>query len=248
MAPLFVMLSACMTLPPNGPAIPNFGYVYQPAFQLDDDIRPPLQCYLPQAGDMFFSTDKMWIIRFGHAWAGAHAPHHSGIILQKPDGQFYTLEAGPHNTLHIRILPLYESLSSYEARGNSVWVRRRMCPLTPDQCARLTAFAEAQDGKRFALMRMLGQLTLLRSRGLLWTGAVGQPHGDRDSYFCAELVTESCCAAGLLDPNRAHPDCTYPSDLFFGQSPNQYVNATLDINQFWQAPTRWTRQVPLQGK
>ena len=59
--------------------VPGFpGYVFQPAFAIDEEIHPPLQPYQPQAGDMFFSTDKMWIIRFGHKLAGAHAPHHSG--------------------------------------------------------------------------------------------------------------------------------------------------------------------------
>ena len=73
MASLLVMLSACFAVPDAPPA--GFGFVYQPAFKLDDEVRPPLQGYVPQAGDMFFSTDKMWIIRAGHAWAGANAPH-----------------------------------------------------------------------------------------------------------------------------------------------------------------------------
>jgi hypothetical protein len=245
MPPLLVMLCACCVAVPEPPAGP--GFVCQPCFEMEKDFRGPLQPYQPQAGDMFFSTDRMYIIRFGHALAGAHAPHHSGIIIQKPNGQYCTLEAGPHNCLTIKILDMCESLSGYEAKGNSVWVRRRSVPLTPEQSAKLTAFAMAQDGKRFALWRMLGQLTLLRSRGLLWTHAVGGPHGDRDSYFCAELVTECCGVAGLLDPNRIHPCCTYPSDLFYGKSPNHYVNETLDVNLFWDPPARWTRQPPGTG-
>ena len=244
MPSLLTLLCACFAV--SGQPAGDPGFLYQPAFSLDNEIRYPLRCYQPQPGDMFFSTDKWWIIRFGHKIAGAHAPHHSGIILQKPNGQFCTLEAGPHNCLTIKILDMGESLASYEAAGNMVWVRRRSVPLTKEQSARLTQFAMAQDGKRFALFRMLGQVTHLGSRGLLWTGMVGSPNGDRDSYFCAELVTESCGIAGLLDPNRIHPCCTYPSDLFFGRSPNQYVNETLDINLSWEPPARWTRQPPIQ--
>ena len=181
MPSLLTLLCACFAV--SGQPAGDPGFLYQPAFSLDNEIRYPLRCYQPQPGDMFFSTDKWWIIRFGHKIAGAHAPHHSGIILQKPNGQFCTLEAGPHNCLTIKILDMGESLASYEAAGNMVWVRRRSVPLTKEQSARLTQFAMAQDGKRFALFRMLGQVTHLGSRGLLWTGMVGSPNGDRDSYF-----------------------------------------------------------------
>ncbi len=246
MQTLLALLCACCAGVTEPTMVP--GYVCQPEFKLDEEMRAPLQNYQPQAGDMFFSTDKWWIIRFGHKLAGAHAPHHSGIIVQKPDGQFCTLEAGPHNCLTIKLLDMGESLAGYEAAGNKVWVRRRSVPLTPEQSAKLTGFAMAQDGKRFALFRMLGQLTPIRTRSLLWTHAVGTPNGDRDSFFCAELVMESCCAAGLLDPNRTHPCCTYPSDLFFGRSPNHYVDETFDINLFWDPPTRWTKLLPTYGK
>ena len=150
------------------------------------------------------------------------------------------MEAGPHNCLTVKVLDLTWSLSSYQAKGNSVWIRRRSAPLTPDQADKLAGFAMAQDGKRFALGRMLAQLTPLRSRSLLWTGCVGKPHGDRDSYWCAELVLETCLAAGILDPNRIHPCCTYPSELFFGRSANPYVDESLTINDSWEAPAPWS--------
>lgn len=46
---------------------------------------------------------------------------------------------------------------------------------------------------------------------------IGKPHGDsRLSYFCSELVCESCVAAGLLNPETTRPSATYPHDLFYG--------------------------------
>ena len=66
------------------------------------------------------------------------------------------------------------------------------------------------------------------------------PHGaDRYSYFCSELVTESCVAAGLLDPCTARPAATYPRDLFLGQLRNSFINAHLDMSA-WDPPVRWT--------
>src|SRR5262249_2359710 len=81
--------------------------------------------------------------------------------------------------------------------------RQRRVPLTPEQSARLTAWALAQNGKRFAVVRVGAQLTPLRSRGPLRTSFAGGPHGERRTYFCSELVGESCVAAGLGDPAGA---------------------------------------------
>jgi hypothetical protein len=224
----------------------EIGFICQPAFAIDHEIRGPIRPYRPQAGDMFMSTDKMPIIQWGHRMAGANAPHHSGIILCKGDGSYWTLEAGPHNCLKIKALDLDFSLSSYESAGNQVWVRCRKTPLTPEQCGKLNEFGLAQDGKAFALGRMLGQMTSLRTRNQLngTSSDVGAPHGHRNSYFCAELVTECCVAAGLLDARRAKPCCTYPCDLFYGVSPNPYVNASLDFNSAWEPPARWNKMVP----
>jgi hypothetical protein len=103
----------------------------------------------------------------------------------------------------------------------------------------LTAFAQAADGKPFAVVRMFGQLTPFRSRGPLRTEHLGGPRGDRVSYFCSELVAEACVAAGLLDPETARPSATYPRDLFFGHSHNRYLACHLDLSE-WDPPARWT--------
>jgi hypothetical protein len=98
----------------------------------------------------------------------------------------------------------YFIAGGYEPRG--VWIRQRKTPLTHEQNECLTAFAMRQDGKWFALPRLGRQLTPFRTRGPLRTYWMGQPHGgDRRSYFCSELVTESLVAAGLVDPAKARP-------------------------------------------
>jgi hypothetical protein len=121
-----------------------------------------------------------------------------------------------------------------------VWIRKRRVPLTPEQCERLAAFAMAQEGKRFALVRLGGQLTPLRSRGPLRTFVMGKPRGNRSNYFCSELVTEACVAAGLLDPRRTRPSATYPHDLFYDHSFNLFNALFLRIGRCWEPPARWT--------
>lgn len=114
-------------------------------------------------------------------------------------------------------------------------------PLTPEQSACLTEFALAQEGKFFALGRLLKQVTIFRSRGPLRTEFMGKPHGaDRRSFYCSELGMEALVAAGLVDPETARPAATYPRDIFFDRSPNPYLNKHLDLSDCWYPPARFT--------
>lgn len=215
------------------------GFLHQPAYCIDDVLLPPAEPYLPQPGDIVMSTDRkpFWKVTFWLALTGH--PHHSGIVFQHPKGCLGLLEAGPHDTLYVRVLGLEEHLRSYEEEG-PVWVRRRRSPLTAEQSAALTDFALAQDGKRFALVRLAGQMTVFRSRGPLRTYVMGRPRGQRRSYFCAELVMEACLNAGLLDPRKTRPAATYPRDFFFDRSINCFNNKYLDLSPCWEPPARWT--------
>jgi hypothetical protein len=217
-------------------------YLYQPAFAIDDELRGPAEAYVPQPGDLMLRLDGSVFWRVTHYLALAFDPNGSGIVAARPDGSLAVLEAGPNDTMWIRTLDLLPHLKEYADAGK-VWVRKRRVPLTPEQSARLTEFAAAQDGKRFALQRLGVQLTPFRSRGPLRTWFVGKPHGgDRRSYFCSELVCEACVAAGLLDPERTRPSATYPHDLFYGRSFNLFIDGHLDVNAGWYPPARWTDQ------
>jgi hypothetical protein len=215
------------------------GYLYRPAYCLDEALRLPAEPYLPQPGDIAFSTDRrlFWHITFSLAFAGH--PHHCGVVFRKPDGRLALLEAGPHDTAWVEVLDLAPHLRSYEAVGR-VWVRRRQVPLTCEQSAALTAFALAQDGKRFAIVRLGGQLTPLRSRGPLRTYVLGRPRSEYRTFFCAELAMATCLAAGLLDPATTRPSATYPRDFFLDRSLNLYNNRHLCLAPDWFPPQRWT--------
>jgi hypothetical protein len=233
---LLILGIACAGAPPVG--CDQVSCLYQPAFCIDYELRGPAEMYHPQPGDLFLCTGRERWAKWGHWAAFARAPQHSGVVVA-PDGSLALLEAGPHNTFHIEVLELVPQLASY-AEYERVWIRRRRVPLTPDQCAGLTAFAMSVEGKRFAFFRMLGQLTVCRSRGPYRTEFMGVSRGDqRSSYYCAELTMEACVAAGLIDPDTARPSASYPRDMFFGCSKNRYINEHLDMSE-WEPPARWT--------
>lgn len=221
------------------------GFLYRPAYSIAQVFRGPPAPYFPQPGDLMFATDNSLFWTVTHNLAGSGRPNHSGVIFARPDGSLAILEAGPYDTLHVRALDLGSHLRGYEQLG-PVWIRRRCVPLTCEESARLTAFALAQDGKRFALVRLGGQLTPLRSRGPLRIHFMGKPKGNRAAYFCSELVMEAIVVAGLLDPTTARPAATYPRDMFMDRSPNPYLNRHLKLAPCWDPPARWS-SLPVTG-
>lgn len=221
-------------------ALPAGSYLYQPAYCLDHYLRLPATPYAPQPGDLFFAVTPSKFMRTGHHLAGAADPHHSGIVFARPDGSLAVLEAGPFNTVYVSGWDALEHLSAYE-KCERVWMRARRCPLTGEQSRCLTSFCMAQVGKRFATLRVAGQLTPFRSRGPCRTEYCGKVQGDREAWFCAELVVEALVAAGLLNPQTARPAATYPRDLFFDQSPNPWLDQHLDLSSGWRPPAQWAR-------
>jgi hypothetical protein len=214
-------------------------YLCQPTYTMDEEERGPSHVYAAQPGDIYMSTDKLFWARAGHFLAFSGAPHHSGIVVARSDGRMAMLEAGPFNGIWVEIVDLDYCLAEHQRRREIVWIRQRRTPLTAEQSASLTKWAESQDGKRFAVFRLLGQITLFRSRGPLRTYFMGGPHGERSAYFCSELVMESCVHVGLLDPATTRPSATYPRDLFFDQSMNRFLSQHFTLADGWFPPARW---------
>lgn len=238
MQALLVTLVAACTAGGPIPAEAPASFLYEPAYHLDHILRGQPHAYTPQPGDIMMYTDSSIFWEITHDWALAFEPHGSGVVVRRPDGTLGILEAGPNDTFFVRILDMLPHLQEYESRG-PVWIRKRKCPLTPEQSDALTAFGLRQEWKRFALIRLGAQLTPIRNRGPLRTFILGKPRGDRDSYFCSELVTESLCAAGLIDPKTARPSATYPHDLFYDWSFNLYLNTHFSLAHSWEPPARW---------
>lgn len=140
--------------------------LYSPRFVLDHNWVGPTRSYEPEPGDIMLATDGslFWLIM--HNLALTSHPTHSGILFRRSDGTMAILEGGPHDTLYCRTMDALPHLDSYAAEGR-VWVRRRANPLTKEQSAELTAWAEAQDGKLFAIQRLGWQLCPLRTAACL---------------------------------------------------------------------------------
>jgi hypothetical protein len=230
----------CISMVLEGPTddhVPS--YLYQPSYCLDKNLRGPAEPYLPQPGDIMLATDGNLFWKMTHDLAFAFEPHNSAIFFARPDGSLALLEAGPNDTLFIRNLDALPHLVEYADKG-PVWVRKRRVPLTEEQSRCLTDFAIRQNGKFFAVGRLLVQLTPFRTRGPVRTSFMGKPHGDRFSYFCSELVTEAMVAGGLLDRESARPSATYPHDLFFEHSLNPFIERHYHLGDCWHPPARWT--------
>ena len=213
-------------------------YLYEPNYCLDNVVRGNARKYLPQPGDVLLATDKNVFWKVTHAMALAFEPHNSAIIVRRSDGSLGILEAGPNDTLWVGISDMLPHLKEYADKG-PVWIRKRKTPLTAEQSACLTDFAERQCGKRFALGRLGVQLTPFRDRGPFRTKFLGKPRGDRRSYYCSELVVETCVAGGLADRETTRPSASYPHDLFFERSHNRYINKHMPLEPDWDSPARW---------
>jgi hypothetical protein len=224
-------------------AIGEGSYVYEPACKLDFKLRGEQQAYLPQPGDILLFTDCNLFWEITHDLGLAFQPHGSGVVFRKLDGSLAILEAGANNTMYVRCLEMLPHLCEYERKGR-VWIRKRKVPLTEDQSACLTEWAMRQEWKKFALIRLGAQLTPFRSRGPLRTWFLGKPQGERDNYFCSELVVETLAHVGLIDAKTARPAATYPHDLFYDRSLNPYLNTHFSLACGWEPPARWVSGTP----
>ncbi len=215
-------------------------FLYDPSYCMDrkGPVRGKARAYVPQPGDVMLATDKNLFWKITHDMALAFEPHNSAIVVARRDGSLATLEAGPNDTIWVKALPLLPHLKEYADKG-PVWIRKRKTPLTADQSACLTDFAERQIGKRFALVRLGVQLTPFRDRGPFRTAVMGGPHGERSRYYCSELVLEACVAAGIVDSATTRPSATYPHDIFYDQSFNRFIRQHPPLACDWEPPARW---------
>lgn len=228
--------------PDPGPA-PGYGSLHQSAYALDKLPRLPLEPYHPQPGDVLLMSNSSPLFTCMYKLAFTGDPSHAALVVLRPDGTLGQLEAGVDSVPRTEVNPLDRRLHMYPG---TVWVRRRTCPLTAAQAAMLTAFAEQEKGRSFALARFALQLTPIRSRGPLRTFFIGRPKRPgmipfRD-YFCSEMVLESLVHAGVLTRETTRPAATFPEDLFFDRSRNLYLNLHPPLGTGdWEVPRLWER-------
>ncbi len=192
--------------------------------------------YEPREGDLIFYDDhsKIWTALF--TLAGTGPPLHMGLVVRKTNGTLAVLEAGPDDTVWVELRDVILRLHQFHADFNgTITIRRSRVPLNRFQSHALTRFAQAQNGKRYAVLWLLAQGTPLRSRGALepW---LGRTSTDRDSWICSELAVAAATVVGLIDPNVVHSNVAYPRDLV--------DNQRYDLSTSWHDPAEWRPTAP----
>lgn len=223
------------------PAESPYGYLYRPTFDLRHVPRPPAVPYAPKAGDVVLMSDtnRFWTLLSRLALTGK--PGHNGLVVTMPDGRLGLFEAGYNDTLWTRVTPLEYRVNQYPGY---LWVRPREVPLTPEQDRRLTEFAMAADGRRYAAWRYVSQVGQFSARGPVRTVVLGKPVGPGRRYFCSQSAVEALVYAGVRDARTARPAATYPQDLFYDRSRNPYLDRHPPLGPGWGPPQLWT---PLPG-
>ena len=215
---------------------PRHGYLDQPAYSIDKQRRGPSAPYVPQPGDVLLLSNTNFAWSTAYFISGTGAPGHSALVAQLEDGALGLIEAGFNEEPFVKFTSLENRLREYPG---TIWVRRRKTPITLEQSTVLTEYGRIINGRRYGVLRLLGQLTPFRTRGPVRTFFVGKPRGIRSSYICSEAVLEGLVMAGLLDAETTRPSATYPRDMFFDESLNPYINMHLPLACDWEVPSLW---------
>jgi hypothetical protein len=191
--------------------------------------------YVPREGDLILYDDRhlLWTLLF--AYAGTGPPLHAGIVVKKADGALAVLEAGPDDTIWVELIDLAPRLQKFQG---TVTIRPCKKALSREQSQALTTFAAQQQGKRYAIGRLLLQGTWLRPRGPL-APLLAQTVLDRDAWICSELAIAAASVAGLVDGRRVCANAVFPRDLV--------DNRTHDLAAAWHDAATLERVAPRQA-
>jgi hypothetical protein len=203
------------------------GYVI-PQKGPDGKIRKESQPYLPREGDLVFYDDHSLVWNILFAWAGSGPPLHMGIVIRRPGGSLGVLEAGPNDTIKVHIIGVAKRFDEFKG---TITVRRCKTPLSTEKSTALTKFALAQDGKPYAVLRLLLQGTWFRRRGPVRELFFAHTYLDRWSWICSELAVAAGTVAGLFDPQVVRANVLYPEDLV--------DNHRFDLSRHWHGPETW---------
>ncbi len=216
-----------------GPGQDHAGYVTTTVRGPDGRVQKVTRPYLPREGDLVFYDDHnvTWTLLF--AWAGTGPPLHMGIIVKRPDGSLAVLEAGPDDKLNVYILDVPDRLKNFKG---TITIRRCRTSLSREKSLAMTQFAQAQDGKRYAVIRLLLQGTAWRSRGPVREMFLANTYLDRVSWICSELAVAAGTVAGLFDPRVVRANVVYPQDLV--------DNHRFDLGNHWFDPELWRAELP----
>jgi hypothetical protein len=212
-------------LPPAEDAPPS--YLYKSRLKADKQIDWQREPFTPKECDIVLYDDHNAFITRVYKLVGTNGPLHVGIIFRRADGTPALLEAGANRVPRVQILEVDNRLHHYDG---TILVRRLKTPLTAEQSKKMTEFCLAQEGKTYAVLRLMLQGTPLRPRG--WMDPVlGKTSLERSHWFCSELVTAAATAAGVLNGKEFHANAIFPRDLCYDERVN--------LSQFYEPPALW---------
>ena len=214
---------------------PRPSYLFQVQTGPDHKIHLEGEPYRPQPGDMVhFDDHNKFMVRL-YRCCGTAGPLHSGIVFRKADGSMAILEAGTNAVMKVFIFDLDERLHGFYG---TILIRRPKTPLSAEQSAHLTEFCAAQEGKPYAIGRLILQGTPLRPRNSLLSSYFGRTVLDRERWICSELVVAAATVAGVLDEEHYPANMMYPRDLCYDER--------FDLSPHYEPPAMWYPRAQLE--
>jgi len=180
--------------------------------------------WVPAEGDIVLLSHRSLSINY--LLDRSSHPAHSGLIVRTPTGNLAFLEVGGGEDGRVVTRPIAYRLSKYLQTHEStvLWVRRIKRDVTLEESVRITRFAEAQLGKKFAKWcRFL--LMGLPFRPMPKT------RPDQNEWFCSELVVEAIREGRLID-DRTNPSRLTPYDVLHDKR--------IDLSPLWGPAEQWT--------
>ena len=120
----------------------------------------------------------------------------------------------------------------------TILVRRVRRPLTEEQSRHLTDFALAQEGKPYAIGRLIVHGLTQRAHCAIRADFLGRTVVDRDRWICSELVVASAVAAGVLNGEDYPANVMYPRDLAYDER--------FDLSPFYEPAALWYPRAELE--
>jgi hypothetical protein len=164
--------------------------------------------FTPREADIIFFTSITPLFNIEYPLARSWHPYHSALVVRRATGELMILENGGQGIKFSTFRRIPERIQSdfEKHRGERIWVRRNLRPLTTEQSQRLTAFAEAAQARPFSPDRRMAML-ILPGRPLPRTTP------DQDNWFCSEIVLEALISAGLVSSRGVRPQSLTPHEL-----------------------------------
>ncbi len=204
MLPTLLAASLCCGSRPGQPV----GYLESVGAGSNGVTATSREPYVPREGDLIFFDDQSKLWEHLYKLGGSAPPFHVGIVVKKPDGSLHVLESGPDDTLHVYLIEVHHRLRTFKG---VLQIRRCIKEVCYEDSVKLTNFALEQEGKRYAMWRLLLQGTPCRTRGGL--NLLGKTHMNRSRWLCAEIVCTGCAIIGTFDGKVIKGTDTYPLDI-----------------------------------